>query len=571
MISAVGSALTPTSQEMADPCVTEVQNSFGGASFKSEPPSTILYHAGVMHSLTVGVAWCALLVCCSLPAAAQFWELDNIALRPGVLAEDRAGQAVGMGDFDGDGFDDLAFGVPGWDSATATDAGKVCFLFGTATRVLEPAAAGVPTPICVEGPGETSSNLGWSIATGDFDGDGRDEVAVGLPQANVTVGTTEVTAAGKVWIFDHTGATGDHSFDPSPMQLTLVIDQGSLGSFSAPEADDRFGGVLTVGNFDGDAYADLAIGIPYEGTSTYFESGAVQVVYGSSSGLDVADSQGFQTGTQSDDRLGWSLAAGDFDGDGFDDLAAGVPYQDYLGVDGVGVVFVYSGSATGLSYHLFLSLAGFPGETGETNARFGWALAAGDFDRAVSCSPCRDDLAIGVPVATDDGMSAAGIVLIAFGTDSGPSGLGGQRVNATTAGLPIEAYGFFGSALVAGRIDRPTETNGSDDLVVGAPYDRSLTGLAAVLFGSSAGIDAALSQPLPLRDGFALSPPSNRWGSVFALGDLDGDGWGDLVVGVPDQHQGPDLEVGAIQVLYGALFADGFESLTTARWSAEAP
>src|SRR5690606_8314692 len=106
--------------------------------------------------------------------------------------------------------------------------------------------------------------------------------------------------------------------------------QDSPGIDGIAEPGDGFGRSLTTGDFDDDGYADLAIGVPSDNGE-----GAVNIIYGSADGLDAAgdqrwtqDSAGVLGIAERFDSFGSSLAAGDLDGDGRDDLAIGVPGED---------------------------------------------------------------------------------------------------------------------------------------------------------------------------------------------------------------------------------------------------
>jgi hypothetical protein len=139
--------------------------------------------------------------------------------------------------------------------------------------------------------------------------------------------------------------------------------QAQFGDLS-PEAGDTFGYALARGDFNNDGFQDLAIGIPYEDIRTGFPShspqidnaGAVEVIYGSVTGLQSSGRQFWRQGSDSiggaaeaGDEFGWSLTAGDFNDDTFTDLAIGVPREDVAGYTDVGAVHVLYGSPQGLS------------------------------------------------------------------------------------------------------------------------------------------------------------------------------------------------------------------------------
>ena len=127
-----------------------------------------------------------------------------------------------------------------------------------------------------------------------------------------------------------------------------------------PEEDDLFGAALTAGDFNGDGYADLAIGVPGEDivNNSEDDGGAVNVIYGSANGLIAAGNQLWDQGSTSiagapeaGDRFGRALTAGDYNGDGYADLAIGVPFEDIdnNSEDDGGAVNVIYGSSNGLT------------------------------------------------------------------------------------------------------------------------------------------------------------------------------------------------------------------------------
>jgi hypothetical protein len=130
--------------------------------------------------------------------------------------------------------------------------------------------------------------------------------------------------------------------------------QGSTGILGALEDSGRFGRALAAGDFDGDGFDDLAVDAPREvvaGVVGPTGEGAVHVLYGTGNGLSAAGDQVWHQGSfgifgapEDDDLFGQAVAAGDFDGDGLDDLAVGVPWEDVAGHTDAGAVNVLYGA-----------------------------------------------------------------------------------------------------------------------------------------------------------------------------------------------------------------------------------
>jgi hypothetical protein len=196
---------------------------------------------------------------------------------------------------------------------------------------------------------EPSDLFGYAVAAGDFNGDGFSDLAVGSPWENLV----QVSNAGSVNVF-YGGANGLVT-SGTPQSW----DQDSPGVEAGVEPDDEFGSSLTAGDFNDDGCDDLAIGLPYEAIGSLAIAGAVNVIYGSESfGLSpfvVPDqlwyqgSPGMPTTPAAGDGFGYALIAGDFNGDGRADLAVGVPGEDVNGAANAGAVNVIYGAPTGLN------------------------------------------------------------------------------------------------------------------------------------------------------------------------------------------------------------------------------
>ena len=327
------------------------------------------------------------------------------------------------------------------------------------------AAATVPSP---------AAHAGTASVPSDFDGDGYSDLAVGVPgqilgghinvgQVNVIYGSaTGLSAAGdQVWWQGSPGIDG--------------VPEGREGPPGARILGDAFGGQLASGDFDGDGYADLAV------TSTYdqFDDlaiGSVNVIYGGPSGLTATGDQLFSRANLGDGvrEVGWAIETGDFEGDGYADLAISVATLDEASpslTKNAGVI-VLRGSGTGLTLtdrtELWLGTPGLPDPVGNFCCMV--MLAAGDAD-----GDGADELAIGFPDLTVDAKEQVGAVAVVPGSSDGLDATQAQTFSQDTPGVPGEACGpgggcineWFGFALAFADFSG----DGHDDLAVGTPNE----------------------------------------------------------------------------------------------------
>ncbi|MFT7619008.1 MAG: hypothetical protein ACI97A_002656 [Planctomycetota bacterium] len=490
----------------------------------------------------------------------------------GQSAGDLFGSAIGSADIDANGYDEVLIGAPGFDGA-GNNVGRIYIfnLFGAGT--IEGAASGDQFGTAV-------------VGLGDVNGDGQDDYAVGAigsdsngidaGEVQVISGSTGLplyivagSAAGDNFgrhlanigdlnldgVDDFTAAATKSDFtgvDAGSVQVVSGIDGSILFTVHGQAAGDRFGQSLSgAGDVDFDGIVDFVIGADladFNGT----DSGSVYVF----SGLNGSLIHVFH-GAAPGDRFGASAnATADLNHDGKSDLVVGAPESALNGAKS-GQIYVYSGyEGTEMD-----SIAG-----SQAGDQFGTSLdvlpgGGGDFlaDIVVGASGADSNGIDSGNVSTFNGFSPfmnstqfngsnpndflGGAVAGAGdvngdGFDDYIAGARGDNTNGNDAGSATVISGFDHSVLYVFHgdtsdswfgwaVDGAGDVNGDgfDDLIVGALHDATM-GPGTGMFRIFSGLDG---QVLLTKHGVA--PVFNLGSSVSALGDLDQDGFDDFVVG----------------------------------------
>jgi hypothetical protein len=331
--------------------------------------------------------------------------------------------------------------------------------------------------------------------------------------------------------------------------------------WETPELEDGFGTAVVMGDFNGDDHMDIAVGVPEEDLGGFDIVGGVHVIYGTDEGLTVTGNQFWHQEVndiegwgEADDQFGFSLASGDFNGDGFYDLAVGAPGEAVGELAGAGAVNVLYGSDAGITAdnnkQWYQDVNGVEGWS-ETGDQFGFSLASGDFNM-----DGYDDLAIGAPGEAVGQLAGAGAVNVLYGSDEGITAANNKQWYQDVNGVEgwSETGDQMGYSLASGDFDGDRY----DDLAIGAPGEAvgQLAGAGAVnvLYGSDAGITTSSNKQWyqDTENVEDTSEADDRFGAALSTGDIDGDGFDDLGIGIPGEGIQQIAGAGAVSVLNGS-------------------
>ncbi|WP_028799248.1 FG-GAP and VCBS repeat-containing protein [Streptomyces sp. 142MFCol3.1] len=392
-------------------------------------------------------------------------------------------------DFNGDGFPDLAVGVPGGTADGRTRAGFVHVLWGSpdglggSSSKISQASSGIP------GTAEAGDRFGYAVQAADLNGDSYADLAVTAPGEQIG------SSAG-----DHEGAAYVLWGSARGLTSGLTVAKGV--------ADQQLGKLVTAGDYDGDGDRDLVLSVQgEEGGATMLRPGPLttQAPLSLVEGYDFGGAR--------------ALTSADFDGDGTDDFAV-----TYKGMESSGTrVRTLASGSWQTTWHVSDS---------------GTALASGDFN-----GDGRADLAIGEvqPDPEADGTYCedrlGGAIATVYGA---PGSTLGGKVTCTTQSSPYvggtaEAEDNFGASLVVADLD-----GSGDDLLAGASHEAVGSAAEAGAFWEmEAGYDGVFTGPSFSQNSTGVAGTAeagDHFGAALAAADYDGAAYGDLVIGAPGEN-----------------------------------
>jgi hypothetical protein len=467
----------------------------------------------------------------------------------GIDQDDQASIALTSGDLNGDGVADFIFAstLAAGPSNARSACGEVYIVFGRATWKTPVDLKTAPPDVTIYG-ADPSDAIGNALASGDFNGDGKQDLVIAARFAD---GANNLRPnSGEIYVL----------FGRTTWPATIDLRTADASRTAAdvtlfgPDEADQFGRSLAVGNFNNDGFADILAGaIGGDGKNNQCpRCGDAYVLRGRSAPAATYDmlSNNIPTvslfGAAADNFFGWAVAALDFDGDGFQDMAISAISYAAGGKADSGRVYIVKGAsnlpaernmATTSNYLVALDGIDAGDQTGES-------LAAGEFgdEASQACAACRD-LVIGSPngdgPAPTDIRTDSGEVRIVRGRNNLAAGttLSLQDVTSAPYNLVTSVHGGTAGERIGTRV-AVGDINGDalQDLIVAAetatgPNSRTSSGKVVVYWGET---------PLPRTiDGLTRPADLTMYGrnildglgSAANAGDMNGDGFQDVLLG----------------------------------------
>ncbi len=449
----------------------------------------------------------------------------------------KTGHSIAIGDINDDGTGDLIIGAPGLDSLSKQLEGRVYVFWGSSGIRGQKDLNSESADLEIVG-SQPHSGLGTAVICADVNGDQIDDLIMSEPGTTVNnrekVGTVSI-------VF------GKSSFPPQ--MTTHDADVQINGETEL----DEFGEALAIGNVNHDDYNDLIVGVRFADVADTSNAGKVFVFHGvidwsSSIDLSLGTADVTVLGRRENEFMGNAVAAGDLNNDGWEDLIIGnFKANSDIGFSDIGktyVVFMSDSTKKQIDLSVDDPDITISGEKGRDH--LGIAVTSGDFN-----GDGLTDLVIGARRADDGNPVNAGKVYVFKNDGAWPNeiDLASDTSDITIVGAADAVN--LGISLALGKVDN----DGIDDLVMGAPFSspegRTQCGEVVAFLGSSTFPPKAKYQT-DVSDVIVVgAAASHLLGNAFAVGDINGDGQGDIVVAAEDAEP-----AGRVYVLLGDVLTN---------------